>query len=445
MMIPDYVQSLLLPLTAVLLMALIVYHHVGYPLLLRLISAYKRRQQPQFDFKPRHFTACVGDARVPSIHLVIPVYNEAALLRQKIDSLSWLDYPKDKFKVSLFCDGCNDRSVQIARMAAKQFCNLGVVIEVRDFSENRGKVAMVNQAIEECRADILAFSDASAILASDTLWRAAQHFIANDNTAVVTGDYSLLQQGSEGEGAYWQYQNRIRAMESDLGAVMGAPGAFYAIRHRLCSRLEPDTINDDFILPMRAVAQGYDAVFDAQLNIYETEPSDLATDGQRRIRISQGNTQQLLRLKRLLLPGLSLFALPSLAAGRQRMVRTGVNGWVNWMFISGKALRVLMPYCLLLLLLLSAWLAPSHWLWTLVYLGQLLVYTLVLMAQVCDERGLAHSRILNSKIVRLVSYLFIGHWMGLRGSARYLLNSLYDQLKGLLGRGVKQRRWHKIQ
>lgn len=433
----DLFSAYLLPALAVFLLVVIVYHHLGYPVLLKVISASKRRVQTRFQFRSRDFKNCVGDARVPAIHLVIPVYNEAALLRQKIDSLSWLDYPRDKLKISLFCDGCSDRSVQVARMAAKQYCNTMLDIEVRDFGENRGKVAMVNLAIEECQAEILAFSDASAILAADTLWRTAQHFIQAEKTAVVTGDYSLLQAGSVGEDAYWQYQNRIRAMESDLGAVMGAPGAFYAIRHRVCRALEPDTINDDFILPMRAVAQGFDAVFDGQLNIFETEPSDLATDGQRRIRISQGNTQQLLRLGRLLLPGITGFNRSS--AGN------GPSAWVSWMFLSGKALRVLMPYCLFFLLLISAWLAPSHWFWLLMYVGQMVVYLMVLINQLDDVAWLQQSKLMNNKLVRLVSYLCVGHWMGLRGSAKYLLNTLRDLLKRLSGKTVTARRWHKIQ
>lgn len=415
---------ILVQVIAALLAALVIYHHAGYPLMLKLLSNLRARKQVRLALRLRHFRRCVGDSRVPSIHLFIPAYNESAVIRQKIDSLSWLDYPHHKLKVTILCDGCSDDTVEQARAGLEQFANQDVNVRLADFNVNRGKVVMVNEAIAECQADIIAFSDASAVLAADTLWRVAQHFMTNPGAGVVTGDYSLLQRGTEGEDVYWQYQNRIRAMESNLGSVLGAPGAFYAIRRELCTPLEPDTINDDFVLPMRAVAQGYQAVFDAELHILETEASSVDMDAKRRIRISQGNMQQILRLKRLLLPDL---------------------GWVSWMFASGKFLRVLMPYCMLAFLLISAWLAPYHWLWGLMYLGQLLVYLLACLHYLwADDEG-AESILVNNKIVRLVSYLCIGHLMGLIGSAGYLLKTSYNSIKRLLGiKTQAPRSWQKI-
>jgi cellulose synthase/poly-beta-1,6-N-acetylglucosamine synthase-like glycosyltransferase len=403
-------------LVAALLIVLIVYHHVGYPLLLRLLARLGNRRRKQLNVQLRHFRQCVGDRRVPSIHLFIPVYNEADHIRDKVTSLAWLDYPRDKLTVTLLFDGCSDDSVERARLARSEFAVADLDIRLREFRHNQGKVAMVNEALGSCDAEIIAFSDVTAMLAVDCCWRVAHHFMCDHRVGVVTGQYTLLSAGSDGEASYWQYQNQIRALEGSLGAVMGAPGAFYAVRRFLCQPLEADTINDDFVLPMRAVAQGYRAEFDAQLLVFETEPSDLEMDAQRRIRISQGNMQQILRLKRLMLPDL---------------------GWVCWMFLSGKVLRVLMPYCMLAVLVLSAWLTPHHWLWGVVYLGQLSVYLLAAVHYLDDGQWISGAPLFKSKIVRLVSYLAIGHFMGLLGSAKYLLKSLNNRIRRLLRLSVK--------
>ncbi|MCH2039768.1 MAG: glycosyltransferase [Saccharospirillaceae bacterium] len=410
---------------AMMLIVVIIYHHFGYPILLKLISSVRRRGRADFSFlRSRDFRNCVGDSRVPSVHLYIPVYNEAAVIEQKIDSLGWIDYPTNKLTITILCDGCSDDTVAIARNAVDHFSNKDLNIRIAEFDENRGKVAMVNEAIKQCEADILAFSDASAILSADAIWRMAQHFICNPNIGVVTGNYSLLQQGTEGEGAYWQYQNRIREMESDLGSVMGAPGAFYAVRTNLCDPLEMDTINDDFILPMRVIAKGYQSLFDPELRILETEGSDEELDAKRRIRISQGNLQQILRLKRLFLPDL---------------------GWVCWMFASGKLLRVLMPYCMLALLGISAWLTPYHWFWGMIYVGQLAVYLVACLHFLDSEDWIVRSKLLNNRLVRLVSYLCVGHFMGLIGSASYLLRNSYNGVRRLFGLRVDEKRsWQKI-
>lgn len=409
---------------AAALIFLIVYHHLGYPLMLKALSTLRLRNAGRSTIASRNFRNCVGDRRVPKVHLYIPAYNEEAYIYQKLTSLSWLDYPKDKLKITVLCDGCSDQTAARARSALTEFSLSELDIRVVEYPENRGKIAMVNEAIQQCDADIMAFSDVSAVLAADCFWRMAHHFMCHPNVGVVTGHYSVIKatmkpggasnsdgsssDGTSNEQAYWNYQNQIRAMEGSLGAVMGAPGAFYAIRHHLCQPLEFDTINDDFILPMRGVAQGFNALFDPELQIFETEPSDMEMDAQRRIRISQGNMQQILRLKRLLLPDL---------------------GWASWMFTSGKFLRVLMPYCMLAVLLLSAWLAPHHWFWALTYLLQVAVY--VLAAAYYLTNAQAHNsglqRLLNHKLVRLVSYLCIGHFMGLIGSAKYLLNTLMNK------------------
>lgn len=389
-----------------LMLFFIVYHHLGYPLLLKFFAANQDSSDELMPYE-RGFKNSTLDFYLPHIHLVVPVYNEESVIRQKIDSMAWLDYPHEKLTISIFCDGCSDATVREAVEAHQRFMNNGIDIHIHNFAVNRGKVAMVNLAINGSKQDILAFSDASSILAVDVLWRTARHFIHDRQLGVVTGDYKLIASGSHGESAYWNYQNKVRDWESSLGACMGAPGAYYAIRTELCRELELDTINDDFILPMRAVSEGYSAKFDRKIHIYESEPTNLEDDAQRRNRISQGNLQQLLRLSPLLIPGL----------GEHKFA-------VSWMFFSGKTLRVIMPYLLLFLLLSTAWLAPIHWLYSVLFIGQVAVYLITCAAalELFENRLLV--RFFASRPIKLIRYLCQGHYMGLLGTACYVRNKL---------------------
>lgn len=45
--------------------------------------------------------------------------------------------------------------------------------------------------------------------------------------------------------------------EAALGAPLGLHGAFYAIRRSAWAALPPDTINDDFILPLEIFGRGW--------------------------------------------------------------------------------------------------------------------------------------------------------------------------------------------
>lgn len=410
-------------LFAIFILILVVYHHLGYPLLLKLIAGYKSKQKSIVIEKSRGYKYDRLDENLPTIHIIVPAFNEEAVIQQKIDSMGWLDYPDNKLEISIYCDGCNDETVKRAIKSQSLFHNRDLDIRIVNIEENKGKVSIVNRAIKESDSDLIVFSDASAILSSDTLWRSAQHFMRDAEVAVVTGDYSLLQTGStvatDGELAYWQYQNKVRDLESKLGAVMGVAGAYYMIRREFCRALEADTINDDFIMPMRAVELGGKAIFDKEIRILETEATPLEQDAQRRVRISQGNMQQILRLRALLLPGINLKRF-----------------WVSWMFTSGKFLRVIMPYLLIILFFLSAILAFESSIFVFLFIAQISAYSLALV-----NANQIFNHLFNNKIVRLVSYLCQGHLMGFIGSASYL-QRLFKQ--HVLGVNTEQR-WQKVE
>ncbi len=405
---------------ALILLIIIIYHHLGYPVLLKALGRFKSNNIMEG-----------SDNELPRIHIVIPAYNEEDVIEQKIDSLSWLDYPDNKLSISIYCDGCTDDTLNRAIKSQGQFYNRDLDIRIVNIQKNIGKVAIINKAITECDENILAFSDASSILSSDTLRLTAKK-MSDKKVAVVTGNYSLFSicrdtstrnnGESLGENVYWQYQNKIRSLESNLGAVMGVTGGYFSIKKESCNALEADTINDDFILPMRAVIKGGLSVLDSDIRILETESTPLAQDAERRLRISQGNMQQLIRLRALLLPGIKLERI-----------------WASWMFFSGKTLRVIMPYILMSLLVFSALLATESILFMLLFFSQVSVYLIAIIHQYLNNLQ-SSNRFFNNKLVKVISYLCQGHLMGFIGSASYLLNSFKQHVLGIAG----QQRWHKL-
>ncbi|MGY3961147.1 glycosyltransferase family 2 protein [Aeromonas popoffii] len=375
--------------------ALVVYHHVGYPLLLKYVG--KRaggRVTPPLPVQ-RGFKAEASDAALPTITLVMPIYNEAATLAAKLQNLASLDYPANKLSIHLHFDGCSDESYPIA------LCQLGdpalqqLHIRLFDHPCNRGKVAVLNEAMTHIESDLVALTDVSALLPIDSLLLAVAHF-QDPEIGVVGEAYRFWQPGSQGEESYWHYQSQIKLCESALGSMLGAHGAFYMMRRECLTPLAADTINDDFMLPMMAIAKGYKAVYDNRCSALELEVSDALLEAQRRKRIGAGNTQQLLRLLPLLHPRF---------------------GWVAFNFASGKGLRVLMPLCLTLLWLCAIPLATQSMLFQALLVLQLLGYLLV---------TLIHLTPLYSwpTLFRKIHYLVLGHWYNGIGTLRYGLRML---------------------
>jgi lipopolysaccharide/colanic/teichoic acid biosynthesis glycosyltransferase/cellulose synthase/poly-beta-1,6-N-acetylglucosamine synthase-like glycosyltransferase len=360
--------------------ALVVYHHVIFPLLLELLASRRRGRRPS--------PAPLPLEALPTVAVIVPAYNEAGYIAQKVRNLSELDYPADKVRFVITLDGCTDDTAQVIKAALASLPN-AQLFEIADHSDNLGKIARLNDAIGQRKEQIVVLSDASALVFPDALRRTVAHFAAAD-MGVVCATYRLSNPGSEGERAYWQYQTRIKASEAALAAPLGAHGAFYAFRRDLWKPLPSDTINDDFFIPMRIVQAGYRAVYDQQIVATELEQTTAPMEFRRRARIGAGNMQQLVRLRGLMNP---------------------LRGWLAFTFASGKGLRPMVPALLVIGGLSTALLiAISE--------GGLLKLSLTIGAL-----ALAYGIGIRTgfKPVAWLRYFFEGHFASGVGAARYLV------------------------
>lgn len=319
---------------------LFIYHHWIYPKLLQYYVKYKQSDNNIDTFESRNYVSNDVDSALPNITIVMPVYNESKHLGAKLSNLLMLDYPADKLKIVLGFDGCTDDSVTITNEYLPQFTAHDITIELDVAESNNGKVHVINKLLmrHKSTSDILVLSDVSALISIDAMQIFA-HRMAEKDVGVVTGDYQLYEHGSKGEAHYWDYQRNIRKAESITGSIIGPPGALYAIKASLFEQIPVDTINDDFVFPMLLVSRGYRAVMDERISIIEMEATNTTNDFTRRTRIGAGNVQQALRLRGLF---------------------SSKNGLTSFNFFSGKFLRTLMPFNLLVLFFLTFFLTNSQ-------------------------------------------------------------------------------------
>jgi lipopolysaccharide/colanic/teichoic acid biosynthesis glycosyltransferase/GT2 family glycosyltransferase len=360
-------------------LGLVAYHHIGYPLALKALARRVRSQE-----KPSE----IGWARPPSATMIVPAHNEERFIEAKIANCARLDYPA--LRVVIVCDGCTDATVERARMA---FARLGegaerFVLVVEEM--NRGKVATLNDAIAACDSDLVALSDVSAELENDALLKAVLR-IAEDEIGFVTGAY-CVPDGSQAQKLYWRYQTGIKEDEAALGSPFGAHGAFYVFPRALWTPIEPDTINDDVMLPMRIVERGFRGAYDSSIAVVEREDDRPTDDLHRRQRLGAGAMQQMLRLWRLADP-----RRPGLA----------------FVFLSGKALRAIMPFVLIVALLSSLALSAFSSVFLVLFAAQLAIYVAGFAGVLIPAFGRLPG-------VRAAAYLVGGYAAAGYGAVRYL-------------------------
>lgn len=380
------------------LWGLIIYHHLLYPIILMKIlkgQSNKDTSVTPSDNVQKGLTAHKS-ADYLSICVLVPAFNEEDVIADKIRNVASLDYPSHKLQLIIACDGCNDRSAVIARQTAQEIENSALSIKIIEFAENRGKVAVLNTLIPNINSDIIALSDASALISIDGMLIANQHF-KKPLVGVVAATYQLLNPGSHGELKYWQYQIDVKKGEAAIGSPIGVHGALYFFRKVLFTPLPPQIINDDFVLPMKIIAQGYKGVYASDLIALELEQASLDMDHKRRIRIAAGNFQQLLHLPELLLPK---------------------HGGTAFSFLSGKALRAIMPLILVAQLVVCLYLAKESELFLLISAMQIGGILLSRLSLIIPNTSFKNLKII--KPFMLAFYLVNGYFSGLIGILRYL-------------------------
>ena len=225
-------------------LALILYTHVGYALLLRGLATLGSRR-----------AVAPGDGQEPSVTVIVAAHDEAAVIARKVQNMLELDYPPERLELVVASDGSSDATVEIAR-AARSGRSLRVLELPR-----RGKVPTQDAAVEQAAGEILAFSDANAFWEAHAL-RALVRPFADPRVGYVCGELVYLApDGSNQEGLYWRYENWVRRLESRVGSVTAGNGAIYAVRRAAYMRLDPRT-SHDLAFPFNMVKRGWRALYE---------------------------------------------------------------------------------------------------------------------------------------------------------------------------------------
>lgn len=88
----------------------------------------------------------------------------------------------------------------------------------------------------------------------------------------------------------------MKKWDAELNTLVGAAGELFSFRKNLFTPLEEDSILDDFILSMRIAAQGYKVCYEPKAFAFETASGNSKEELKRKIRISAGAWQSMLRL-----------------------------------------------------------------------------------------------------------------------------------------------------
>jgi glycosyltransferase involved in cell wall biosynthesis len=213
----------------------------------------------------------------PGVTVIVPAYNEEAVIRRRLENLLELEYPADRLEVVVSSDASSDETDAIVEAVAAN--EPRVSLRRR---ERVGKLPGLDRTVAESDSEIVAFTDANTTWAPDALAKLVRNF-ADDEIAYVCGRLTLLSpDGANREGIYWRYELWLRDSESRLGSITGGNGSIYAIRR---SDYAEAPFGHDLSFPPLAVKRGRRAVYEPEAVAYEKPTPESADEFRRKVRM----------------------------------------------------------------------------------------------------------------------------------------------------------------
>lgn len=353
----------LLKITFWACLILVFYTYLGYGILLFIVLKLK-----QLFYKKKD--KCVlpsNESLLPDVTLMICAFNEEDIIKEKMENIRQLDYPKDKLCVMWVTDGSNDHSNDIL---AEYKDEITLVYS----PERRGKAAAMQHGLQVNKAEYVVFTDANTMLNSGSIKEIVRLFM-DENVGCVSGEKRVAarhegQAAAEGEGIYWKYESTLKRWDSELYSAMGAAGELFAVRMSVYETAPSNALLDDFMISMLILKKGYKIAYTSDAYAMEYGSANIEEESKRKRRIAAGGLQSIWWLRSLMNP----FIYPK----------------TSFLFISHRVLRwSITPFALMALIPLNVALVmmKGGTIYTLIWILQILFYLAAFTGYALAARG----------------------------------------------------------
>jgi len=359
---------------------LIFWAFLGYPGLLWLLSKLvknKHTYDENYGLK---------------VSIIIPCYNEENMIKEKLKNTLSLDYPKEKMQIVIVDDGSNDKTYKIMKEFIKNIGKKVLLVH----QERAGKYEAIKTGLKCSRNEIIAITDANALLDKNALRCLVRHF-SDENVGGVTlrGFYkntnSLKQM--EGYPIYLKFGEFISKKESHLGCLEHSAGWLQVFRKDLLVLNGGGTFAAiDWNLVLSIINKGYKIIYEPNSFGYKFSEENIKDLFKQKRRIAIGSFQILSKYKYLLNPF--------------------KYGFFSLAFFSNKILQMLIPILIPLVFLSSLliYVTSNSPIFYYLVILQVLLFLFSLISIILPK-----IRIIPLSIGRFVLIMNLAYWIGLAG------------------------------
>ena len=256
------------------------------------ISTYPIIPAAKFKAKEEKFPEAHG---TPLVTVLVPAYNEQAVISRTLDSLVNLKY--ENKEIIVIDDGSSD----LTRFVASAYEKQGVRVVSKP---NGGKASALNYGLLFAKGDIVITIDADSMVTRDAVNLIVKAMGSDPNNVAVAGNIKVLNSKSTltkiQELEYLMAINTIRRAFALLGSVMVIPGAFGAFKKEQVVAVggyDTDTLTEDFDITIKLLKTRGAVSSSSEAHAYTEVPSTWKSLYRQRIRWSTGTFQTLIKHK----------------------------------------------------------------------------------------------------------------------------------------------------
>ena len=234
-------------------------------------------------FYYRPFASASKDS-APLLTVIIPAFNEGAMVAHTIDSVAAADYPRDRLEIFVVDDGSRDDTWEHIERAAQRHPDIVTTLR---FPQNRGKRAALAAGFRRARGKIVVTIDSDCAIESTALLAIAGPF-REDKVGAVAGKVSVYnrRKGLIPRMLHVRFTlsfDMLRAVQSTYRTVYCCPGALSAYRlsvvRRVLERWEsqsflgaPSTYGEDRSMTNFILDARYDTVYQRSAVVHTLVP-----------------------------------------------------------------------------------------------------------------------------------------------------------------------------
>lgn len=329
------------------------YAMIGYPLVLLILEKFIKRENDQdYTYKP-------------FVSVIISAYNEEDVIEKKLENIIKTDYPS--YEVIIANDASNDRTVELCDKFIKEHPDYD--IKVNTVVNHLGKTNAQNEAVEAAKGELIVFSDANSMFKTNAISELVSYFTADD-IEYVCGSLIYMEDvdvsSAVAENTYWNFELKLRKIESNIKTIVNGNGAIYAVRKKDYRHI--DLVNShDYELPLYAGLNHKKALYNPKAIAVEKAGQTTADEFKRKVRMQRRIlTNIFTNLRRL-----NIFEY----------------GWFSFFHFGHKTLRYMQAFFHIVLFIANLALLNEGMFYKLFFLGQVAFYTLAVIGQLSRSKN----------------------------------------------------------